>query len=55
MFGLRMLAVKNSTKRRPACGPRAAISAGTVALVVVRRMTGSWSEPAFIGPFIADL
>jgi putative transposase len=28
-FGLRMLAVKNSTKRRPACAPRAAINAGT--------------------------
>src|SRR5579883_595246 len=39
-----MLAVKNSMKRRPACGPRAAISAGTGALVSVSRMIGSWSE-----------
>jgi hypothetical protein len=38
------LAVKNSTKRRPACGPRAAISAGTGALVSVKSMALSHTK-----------
>ncbi len=39
-FGLRMLAVKNSTQRRPAWRPRAAITAGTVAPGAVRIVAG---------------
>jgi hypothetical protein len=42
--GVADLAVKNSTKRLPAWGPRAAISAGTGALVSVNKITGRFSE-----------
>jgi hypothetical protein len=51
-----MLAVKNSMNRRPACAPRAAISAGTLVLVTVRRMTGSWFvNKAFTPPMVVAL
>ena len=50
VFGLRMLAVKNSTKRRPACAPRSAITVGTAAWAVVRMMAGRLSESGFTGP-----
>lgn len=50
-----MFAVKNSTKRRPACWPRAAINAGTAALLAVRGMAGGLSKSAFMAAIMPEI
>jgi len=50
-----MWTVKNSIKRRPARGPRAAINAGTGELVWVSRMAEKFPGLGFIDSVIAKL